>query len=757
MGRKETPILDARAAGGPPPPSIPSTYGREIRSIALFAAALLTTLALLSYHPYDPSPFVEGTISKAPRNLVGYLGSYFAGTAFDLLGLVAFWIPMLLARLGVVSLLGEGILKPGRLLIWVSLFMSQSALFQWLLPSQSLVIHGEKTSVPMNMGGDMGIVVGRLLDYFVGDTGASVLLPLWVLVTLMFLWQLSVRQLAAACAGPARTLWQRWKVSRERHRLEEEREEAREQVRQKQAERVQMEEQRKAATPARPLPHASGAVSRTPGLPLDPAPVRPGYGIPPTDLLDPPKPLPPLNRAVLQETARLIESRLLEFGVEGQVVEIQPGPVVTIFQYKTAPGIKYNRVISYADDLALTLKSDHIRMDRVGGTSHVGIEVPNADREIIAFREIVESPEFRSLPGRLPLALGKGVNGKPFTATLDQMPHLLVAGTTGSGKSVGINVLLHSILFRSGPGEVKLILIDPKQVELKVYEGLPHLKVPVITDVKKAANALNWAVREMQERYKTLAGCKVRTIEQYNEYVRSLTPQSAEGAGIDRPLPHIVIVIDELYDLMAAAAKEVETSIARLSAMARAVGIHLILATQRPSRDVITGVIKSNMPARIAFQVREKLESRLILDQNGAEALGGKGDMLFLPPGTGRVTRIHGAFLSTVETQKVLQYIERAGKPQYDMDILKDQPGGTGSAPGSEEGDGGDSDPLYAEAMKLVVRTGVASASNLQRRMRIGYARAARILDIMEKNGVVGPADGAKPREIFATPDEAGE
>jgi DNA segregation ATPase FtsK/SpoIIIE, S-DNA-T family len=437
--------------------------------------------------------------------------------------------------------------------------------------------------------------------------------------------------------------------------------------------------------------------------------------------------------------------------------------VVTIYEFRTGPSIKYNRVISFADDLALTLKADHVRMDRVGGTSHIGIEVPNADREIIAFREIVESPEFRSLHGRLPLALGKGVNGKPFVTTLDQMPHLLVAGTTGSGKSVGINVLIHSILYRSGPDEVKFILIDPKQVELKVYEGLPHLLTPVITDVKKAANALNWAVREMGERYKMLASCKVRTIDQFNQYLAQAqshapdAPLQDSSGAILKPLPTIVIIIDELYDLMAAVAKEVETAIARLSAMARAVGIHLILATQRPSRDVITGVIKSNMPARIAYQVREKLESRLILDQNGAETLEGKGDMLFLPAGTGRVTRVHGAFLSNTETQKVLQYLCRASKPDYNTAVLKDPPGGGGVGPDGESGGGEDADPLYEDALKLVVRTGVASASNLQRRMRIGYARAARLLDIMERNGVVGPADGAKPREIFVTPDEVGE
>ena len=431
--------------------------------------------------------------------------------------------------------------------------------------------------------------------------------------------------------------------------------------------------------------------------------------------------------------------------------------MVTIFEFKPAPGVKYTRVTGLQEDLALALKADHIRVDRVSGKSHIGIEVPNEQREIISFRELIESLAYQeTCTGKLPIALGKTVDGEPYVTTLDLMPHLLVAGTTGSGKSVGINAIIHSILFRSSPDEVKFIMVDPKQVELKVYEGIPHLLVPVVTDVKKAANALNWAVHEMTERYKQLASAKVRTIDQYNDYVRSLTPSSAEEFGLKKPYPYIVIVIDELYDLMAAVAKEVETAIARLSAMARAVGIHLILATQRPSRDVITGVIKSNLPSRLAFQVREKLESRLILDQNGAEALEGKGDMLYLPPGSGRLLRVHGGFLSNIETQRVLDYLRKQGEPAYEFGILKDATPAEG-APGTGEGGEYAEDPLYQEAVKLVVRTGVASASNLQRKMRVGYARAARLLDVMEQRGIVGPADGARPREILIEPGEIEE
>ncbi|HUO63014.1 MAG TPA: DNA translocase FtsK [Terriglobales bacterium] len=486
----------------------------------------------------------------------------------------------------------------------------------------------------------------------------------------------------------------------------------------------------------------------------------PTYRPPPMNLLRRPAPSKggaELSQTVLRGTARLLEEVLADFSVKGEVREIKPGPVVTLFELEPARGTKSSRVVALAEDIARSMSVTSARAAIVPGRNVIGIELPNVRRETVYLREIFESPAFRSSDAVLPLALGKSIGGEPIVADLSRMPHLLVAGTTGSGKSVGINALIHSLLFRSSPDEVKFILVDPKQVELKVYEGLPHLLTPVVTDVKKAANALNWAVREMTERYKLLASAKVRTIDQYNAYVRSLTPNSAEEMpGLNRPLPYIVIIIDELYDLMAAVAKDVETAIARLSAMARAVGIHLILATQRPSRDVITGVIKSNLSARLAFQVREKLESRLILDQHGAETLEGKGDMLFLPPGSGRLIRVHGGFLSNTETQRVIQYLHKQGQPTFDTEVLKEAPALEG-APGQRENGDMEEDPLYQDAVKLVVRTGVASASNLQRKMRIGYARAARLLDIMEHRGIVGPADGARPREIMVDPSEIEE
>ena len=729
------------------------SLAREIAAIVAFTVTLLTTLSLISYHPYDPGALSFGTVSVAPQNWVGILGAYLSYLLVHILGVVALWVPLLLGRVAYLILTREPLLRPGRLVLWVSVFLSQATILQWAFGSPSVPLYGQEA--PLALGGIVGIVLGELGERILGYWGAAVFLPVWVLLTLMLFWKVSFLGMAERASTPARRLWGGWKLKGEKKRQEESREEAKAQILERQRDRVkkleEREKQEQAGEKAVKVTERAAVVPAR--LPLEPAPEG-HFKLPPWDLLDPPRARPPVNEQNLLKKARLIEERLLEFEIAGEVVEIHPGPVVTIFEFKPAPGVKYTRVTGLQEDLALALKADHIRVDRVSGKSHIGIEVPNEQREIISFRELMESRAYAEMTGKLPLALGKTVDGEPFVTTLGQMPHLLVAGTTGSGKSVGINALIHSILFRATPDEVKFIMVDPKQVELKVYEGIPHLLVPVVTDVKKAANALNWAVREMTERYKLLASAKVRSIDQYNAYVRSLTPSSAEAlTALSKPLPYIIIVIDELYDLMASVAKEVETAIARLSAMARAVGIHLILATQRPSRDVITGVIKSNLPSRLAFQVREKLESRLILDQNGAEALEGKGDMLYLPPGSGRLMRIHGGFLSNTETQRVIQYLCKQGQPVFDTEVLKDASLGEGT-PGTGGGDDYAEDPLYQDAVQLVVRTGVASASNLQRKMRIGYARAARLLDIMEHRGIVGPADGARPREILVEPSE---
>jgi S-DNA-T family DNA segregation ATPase FtsK/SpoIIIE len=741
----ETPTGDLPVS---PKKAEPLSLPREIAVIVLSTATLLTLLSLVSYHPYDPGALSFGTLAVRPDNWVGILGAYWSYLLVHAMGLVSLWLPLLLGRVAWLVLTRAAILRPGRILLWTSVILSQATLLQFAFGSPSVSLWGQ--DAPLALGGVAGIVLGELSERAFGFWGASIFLPVWVLLTLMLFWRISFLEMAGRSFSPVRRLMDAWKMRAERKRQEESREQARVQVRQRQEERIKKQEEKKSVS-EKPI-RVSAREPAAPALPLEAPPDSGRYRLPPTDLLDPPRPRPPVNEQALRAKAQRIEERLQEFSILGEIVEIHPGPVVTVFEFKPAPGVKYTSVLTLHEDLALALKADHIRIERVSGKSHIGIEVPNENREIISFRELIESRAYTDAPGKLPIVLGKTVDGEPYVTTLDQMPHILVAGTTGSGKSVGINALIHSILFRSTPEEVKFILVDPKQVELKVYEDIPHLLTPVVTDVKKAANAMNWAVREMTERYKLLASAKVKNIDQYNAFVRSLTPTSAGDLGINQPLPYIVIVIDELYDLMAAVAKEVETAIARLSAMARAVGIHLILATQRPSRDVITGVIKSNLPCRLAYQVREKLESRLILDQNGAESLEGKGDMLYLPPGSGRLMRLHGGFLSNAEAQRVIQYLQKQGEPAFEMEVLKDVAAadGTPGAGGMDD----EEDPLYRDAVKLVVQTGVASASNLQRRMRIGYARAARILDVMEHRGLVGPADGAKPREILVDPSE---
>jgi S-DNA-T family DNA segregation ATPase FtsK/SpoIIIE len=524
----------------------------------------------------------------------------------------------------------------------------------------------------------------------------------------------------------------------------------------------------------------------------------PRYSPPPLSLLNQPEHVGQVDEKELVETARLITEKCREFDVNGQVIAIQPGPVVTVFEFKPDAGIKYSRVVGLADDLCLAIKAESIRIDRISGKSTVGIEVPNRTRETISLRELLSSERFQRAPASLTLALGKEINGEPYYADLAKMPHLLVAGSTGSGKSVCLNTLLTSILYKASPDEVKFIMIDPKRLELGVYENIPHLLTPLVTDTKKAGNALRWAVMEMERRYKQLAEVGVRSIDQFNTVMRremgntaardeqAATAEGAAGsaAGLpsdgsdaaaaadptgdpsetapasrrhvvlpgERPaiLPYVVILIDELADLMMTTGREVEEAITRLAQMARAVGIHLILSTQRPSVDIITGVIKANFPCRIAMRVSSKVDSRTILDANGAEHLLGHGDMLFIPPGSARVVRLHGPLVTEIEATRIVTFLKKQAKPQYDESVTKED----GEQAGGHGG-GGDSevDPAYDQAVRLAVQAGQISVSHIQRRLKLGYARAARLVDMMEQEGIVGPADGSKPREVLVEPE----
>ena len=457
------------------------------------------------------------------------------------------------------------------------------------------------------------------------------------------------------------------------------------------------------------------------------------------------------------DIGHLIEERCREFSVDGEVTAYHPGPVVTTFEFKPSAGVKYAKVVNLGDDLALALKAESIRIERISGSSTVGIEVPNKRRELITLRDIIDTDAFTQQSSLLTLALGKDIHGDAIVTDLARMPHLLVAGATGAGKSVGLNSMIVSLLYKALPKQLRMLMIDPKMVELKMYEDIPHLLHPIVTDPKLASVALIWAVNEMENRYRCLAECGVRNIDQYNSllkdvdgYRRAMKLPEGEPVKVPEPLVYIVIIIDEFADLMMVASKDVEDSVTRLAQKARAVGIHLIIATQRPSVDVITGVIKANFPSRISYQVASKIDSRTILDAQGAEKLLGNGDMLFLPPGTARIRRIHGAYVSEKEIVKIVDFVKaNQGEPQFLEEITKIDVEKNG-ADGIEYLD----DPKYDDAVRVVLSTGQASASYLQRRLKLGYSRAARLVEIMEANGIVGPSQGSKPREILVRADD---
>ena len=477
-----------------------------------------------------------------------------------------------------------------------------------------------------------------------------------------------------------------------------------------------------------------------------------GFRLPPSTLLHRSDESQVVREDDLRSQARILVEKCAEFDVRGQVVQINPGPVVTTFEFRPEAGVKYSRVTGLAEDLCLAMRAESILIERMAGKSTVGIQVPNHDRETIWLRDVIEAENFTETKSKLTLAMGKDINGRLVTADLATMPHVLIAGSTGSGKSVAINAMIMSVLYKATPQQVRLILVDPKRVELGMYEGIPHLFTPIITEPKLAANALRNAVREMERRLKLLASRSVRNIDQYNKLFENQTPSLFESDE-EQPLPHIIIIIDELADLMMLDKANVEEAITRLAQMARAVGIHLVLATQRPSVDVITGLIKANVPTRISFRLATKVDSRTILDSNGAEALLGRGDMLFLPPGTSRLQRLHAPFVTEKEIAAVVAFWKDQGQAEYVQGFLESPRDEKGRDLDAEPEDGDGNDELFEDAVRLVLEFGKASTSLLQRRLRIGYGRAAHLIDMMERDGIVGPADGSKPREILKPPD----
>ncbi len=787
----------------------------EFAGVAMFAVALLALIALASHSASDPVWFFNTGGDHPPANFIGPVGAFGAELAYQLLGYAAYLVPVVLFVMGwhrfwcrTMDAAYTKAIGAALLFACVSAFLSLAF---------DPVNGSARSSSP---GGYLGTAVAGGLAAYVNRTGSLILILTFLFLGLILSTQFSLGRLFGAIAQMLRDRWASGLAGLRERREQRRRDRERQEVLKKHLDKAPAQARgeagsdanagrapkRDAAVPpvvrppvsaktprderddeaarktsrtaamvgaaaaalkiasSRPTPPP--ATIRRPAPPVEaalpltdpersPAERKKGaYVTPPLALLDAPRAEGKIDERELMDGARFLEEKCREFNVEGSVVQIHPGPVVTTYEFKPDAGVKYSKITGLADDLCLAMQAESVLIDRIPGKSTVGIQIPNKNRDLISMRELLESEAYKRSASRLTLALGKTIHGEPFVGDLATMPHLLIAGSTGTGKSVSVNAMLSSILFRSTPDEVRLIMIDPKRLELGMYEEIPHLLTPVVVDPKLAANALRWAVREMEERYKTLAKVGVRNIEQYNRNLK-LAQAENNGTVLDdnnievKPLPFIVVLIDELADLMMVAGHEVEESICRLAQMARAVGIHLILATQRPSVDVITGLIKANLPARISFRVSSKIDSRTILDGNGAEQLLGKGDMLYLPPASSRFVRLHGPYISEQESARLASFLRKQGKPTYDASITED-----------EKKSGGDldfeKDDLYDEAARIVVSSGQASISYLQRRLRIGFSRAARLVDMMEAEGLVSGVSGAaggKSREVLVKAD----
>ncbi len=792
---------------------------REGLGIALLGAAAFLFIALFSYAPESDPGFFQA-ISPEPRqvkNLGGPVGAYGASLLKETLGLGSYFVVALLAWMAIPIVRGRALrtapwkIPVGLLtLIWVSTLISLA------LPDRPSA----------NQGGIIGQQVAAWLLEGLHPVGSYLALIVLLILSVAALGEVAflevLRKLGAlllrAARGAAtgstkgarrldqwarRTMakasgqWMRvWKetltrLSGWRARLSRRDKEPGEAPERRTAPAIvnhrinpsaaaAKQETQEQATPAprivdptkgeHPLATDSAALTggEEPKKPVQttlpfPQPLPEGYRHPPLDLLDDPDPgEASVDEEALKESAATLEQKLKDFGVQGRVSEIHPGPIITLFEYEPASGVKVNRIVNLSDDLALAMKAMSVRIVApIPGKSVVGIEVPNRKRQTVTLKEILADDAFQACRWKIPLALGKDIAGKPVTTDLARMPHLLIAGATGTGKSVNLHSLILSILFRFSPTEVKFLMIDPKMLELTGYHGIPHLLHPVITDSRRASDVLDWAVERMEQRYQLLSEKGVRNIESYNQKIEK---ELAAGAGDEESeleeieetdaidgemapergkLPYIILVIDEMADLMIIAGRQIEEAITRLAQMARAAGIHLLLATQRPSVDVLTGIIKANLPARISFQVSSRTDSRTILDNMGAEKLLGRGDMLFLPPGTSKVTRIHGPYVSEMEIERVVEYIKQHGRPQYEKIPFKSK-----KKKGEEE-EAFDHDEKYDEAVQLVAETRQASISMIQRKLRVGYNRAARMIERMEQEGVVGPQEGVKPREVL--------
>ncbi|WP_456430708.1 DNA translocase FtsK [Thermosulfuriphilus sp.] len=696
------------------------TIKQELLALLGLAAAFFVLTALVTYHHDDPS--LSSYTSAPAQNAMGLMGAYLAGALFDLLGLAAFLVPLglLWGSLGYFRWAEvDRLFVLGGLLFLIS----ASFLLELVNPGPERLI---LSRYPPG-GGLLGVLAQKILGPLLGQAGFVFFSVLGLFVGWLLMSGLSPSSLIGAASGGLTRLFGLFKrppqgVSRTKTAP------------------VREDDSRIAGSPSPEPTIREPETSRLIVEDFSPSPeVFSGPFTPPSlELLDAPgTPVGREARESLLARARILEEKLADFGVSGRVKEVCPGPVITVYEFEPAPGVKINRVTGLADDLALALKAESVRVvGPIPGKSVVGIEVANPQREIVHLKEIIASEAFRKSSSRLTIALGKDISGHPVVADLAKMPHLLIAGATGTGKSVCLNAMIISLIYKSTPQMLRFLMIDPKRIELSIYDGIPYLLHPVVIEPKNATRALRWAVQEMERRYLLLEEAGARNLDSYN-------------VEAEEKLPYVVIIIDELADLMLVSSKEVEEALTRLAQMARAAGIHLLVATQRPSVDILTGIIKANFPARISFQVSSKTDSRTILDTGGAERLLGAGDMLFLPPGTSRLERIHGAYVSEKEVKRVVEFLKSQGPPEYEEAILTS----VNVPEGSEDDEGLFEDEKYEEAVDIVLKTGQASISMLQRRLRIGYNRAARLIERMEKEGIVGPADGVKPRPVFGRRD----
>ena len=742
-----------------------SKRSKEIAGVVLFTLALFLFLCLFSFHPEDPSFSHFETVKERVHNMGGVVGSYIADTLYRFLGVSALWLPIFLMLAAIKLFRREDFtLRLTWLVGLMSLTLATSALFSHIFGT--IQLRGYR----FDMGGMFGTVLSGFFNAYLNTVGTFILLSAAIVISLIITIDLPVvattvrasRLTGDSALRLRQALVRGWERFRKERKMAAERK-----VRESKPEPVILVEEKRPVVekPKKRKPEQAA---------FDFIEEKGAFTLPPLTLLDAvARKDTKLKKDSLLMNSRLLERKLADFGVEARVVEVKPGPVITMYELEPAPGVKINKIANLSDDLALALKAPSVRIIApIPGKAVIGIEIPNNEREPVHLKDVLDNESFLESKSKLPLALGEDIVGAPVISDLTKMPHLLIAGTTGSGKSVFLNALICSILLKATPEEVKFIMIDPKRLELSGYEGTPHLLHPVVVDPREAAYVLRWAVEEMERRYRIIGDTGTKSIEKYNKYVdrelsraerpaldrkKKTAEEDAADADLPAPrrkgddeppdsrLPYVVIVIDELADLMMVAQRNVEESLTRLAQMARAAGIHLVLATQRPSVDVITGIIKANFPTRISFQVSSRVDSRTILDQLGAEQLLGAGDMLFMPPGLSKLTRIHGAYVSEAEIGRIVNFIRRQGRPVYDESILKYQPD---SPDGEKPSD--DFDEKYDEAVELVTDLGQASISLVQRYLKVGYNRAARIIEKMESEGVVGPSDGVKPRKVLA-------